>query len=80
MGSGYDRENYEELYAIRTRTDSIDEHLKQVLSELQKLRRVLEKEQVQKSGHGAEDPTSGAPRQAQSPYRMQEKKKKFGFL
>lgn len=79
MCSGYDRENYEELYAIRARTESIDEHVKQVLSELQKLCRLLEKEQVQKSGHGAGDPTSGAPRQAKSPYRIQEKKK-FGFL
>jgi hypothetical protein len=80
MGSGYDRENYEELYAIRARVESIDAQLKGLLSELMKIRKLLEGERAEKFGHGAVDPSEGMPRQAESPYRMPEQKKKFGIF
>lgn len=80
MGSGYDRENYEELYAIRARVESIDALLRQSISELMKIRQLLEGERAEKRGRGPEDPTEGAPRHADSPYRMPEQKKKFGLF
>lgn len=80
MSNGWDKEMYEELYAIRSRVDSVDAHVKEIVSELMKIRAALEADRISRSGHGGDDPTTGASKRPTSPYKIPDGKKRFGFL
>jgi hypothetical protein len=52
MGDAWEREIYEELYAIRARVESFDSYMREIISELMKIRKLMEEEKAGKSGRG----------------------------
>lgn len=89
MGSGYDREMYQELYAIRARMedihaiqgrmDSIESNAEKMLSELVKIRRLLE-ETRNRDIHGSTDPKIEKPKASDSPLSADSRGRKFGLF
>jgi hypothetical protein len=57
--SEYEREMWEELYAIRSRVESIEEYMKQILNELMKINRALSASQADPSLGGLNSPGGG---------------------
>jgi|GEM_PF-1472767 len=91
MSGEYGREMYQELYSIRSRIESVEANVREVVSgvaqlqeavyELTKIRRMMEEQLIESSGHGYRDPSEGQPRKAESEYKIsKEKKKKFGLF